>query len=78
MSDREMEELDRRIAERNRIKAMASDLENSRKDAHEHRKAETKRAHAKGEKPFFGTGEGTTKAKTCGGAFERIQIQIGQ
>jgi len=52
MNQSEYDALEKRIAERDRIKAMADDLTKSKKDAIANRLSESKKATLRGEKPW--------------------------
>ena len=74
MNDKEYEELERRIEERNRIKAMAADLEESRKETMRNRQEENIRDGTSIEKAWGGFGEAPRKPKIAGDLFNAIQI----
>jgi hypothetical protein len=75
MTEQEYNEREKRIAERDRIRSMAADLQKSRKECFMARNEESKRARIRGEKPFCGSAEGAMKIKTSGGSFLREKIQ---
>jgi len=76
MTDKEYQELEERIEQRNRIKAMADDLATSRKDTFKARNAESTRCRKRGEKVFVDSGESSPSVKSSGGLFQRTQIQL--
>lgn len=77
MNEREYEALERRIEERKRIKAMAEDLAQSRKETSANRKAETKRDGTSIDKAWGGGGGSPKRAKIAGDSFTAIQIRNG-
>ena len=77
MNDREYESLEKRIEERKRIKVMAADLAQSKKETSAYRKAEMKRDGTSIEKAWGGGGKAPSRAKIAGGSFEAIQIRQG-
>lgn len=76
MNEREYEALERRIKERNRIKAMAADLEQSRKETIANRKSENLRDGTTIEKAWGGSGDAPKRAKISGDSFIAMQIRI--
>jgi hypothetical protein len=77
MNDREYEALERRVEERKRIKAMAADLAQSRKETMAHRQAENIRDGTSIEKAWGGSGGSPKRAKIAGDSFTAIQIRNG-
>ena len=77
MNEREYEALERRIEERNRVKAMAADLAQSRKETSANRKAENNRNPTTIEKSWGGSSKSPSRAKIAGDSFESIQIRNG-
>ena len=74
MNDKEYEELERRIEERKRIKAMAADLAKSKKETLANRRSENMRDSTTLEKAWGGEGS-SKRAKIAGDSFTAIQIR---
>ena len=75
MTDKEYEALERKIEERNRIKAMVADLEQSKKEAADNRREELKRDDTSINKAWGGGGKEPSRAKIAGDLFQKTQIR---
>lgn len=76
MTEKEYLELERRIAERDKVRAMAAEMTSDKKEKISFSRAEALRAEQRGETPWGESGGGTGTGKIAGGAFERMQIQF--